>query len=141
MMYDIDFFKRINDTFGHPAGDMVIKRVAEITKKEIRKSDIAARYGGEEFIVLFPETSLEEAAAGAERVRKKIETAIIKSQKRSISVTASFGVSDCCKKTNGKPNEIVLSEFIANADQALYISKNSGRNRVTVFDPEQESLK
>ncbi len=141
MLYDIDFFKRVNDTFGHPAGDEVIKKIAEITKKELRRTDIAARYGGEEFIVLLPETSLEEAAGIAERVRRQIETTVIDTLGRTISVTASFGVTDYRGIMREKSHEMVLSESIANADQALYTAKNSGRNMVTVYEPELESSK
>lgn len=140
IMFDIDFFKRINDSFGHITGDKVIRMVAVVTKEKIRANDTPARYGGEEFIVLLPETTLEEAAIVAERIRGQIETTAIQTEEHTISITASFGVSVYRAKTNENNHEIVISEFIDNADRALYISKNSGRNRVTVFNPEQESL-
>jgi diguanylate cyclase (GGDEF)-like protein len=135
VMFDIDFFKRVNDTFGHITGDEVIKMVGAVTKEQVRATDTPARYGGEEFIVLLPETSVEGAAVVAERIRAQIETTAIQTEEHTISVTASFGVSHYRVKTNNKLHEIGLSEFIANADQALYTSKNSGRNRVTVFNP------
>lgn len=144
VMYDIDFFKRINDTFGHLSGDMVLKMVAEITIRELRESDIAARYGGEEFIVLLPETSAHGAATTCERLRQQIENTTVQTENQHISVTVSFGVSDCLrkpKKPSSKMHGTILSEFISSADKALYISKNSGRNRVTVFNPEHELLK
>lgn len=136
IMFDIDFFKRVNDTFGHIAGDQVLKTVAVVTKEQVRATDKIARYGGEEFIVLLPETSAEEAVVVAERMRKRIEKTVVRTEEQPIFVTASFGISDCLAKTKEKPHETVLSEFIANADKALYISKNNGRNRVTVLNPE-----
>jgi len=135
MMFDIDFFKRVNDVYGHIAGDMVLQVIANITREMIRGADIPARYGGEEFIVLLPETPAPGAAAVAERLRRKIEITPVQAENRQITVTVSFGVSDYLGRTNKKPHERVLSEFIDSADQALYASKNSGRNRVTVFNP------
>ena len=141
MMFDIDFFKRVNDTYGHTSGDMVLKLVAKTTKEMLRATDIPARYGGEEFVVLLPETPAAVAATVAERLRRRIEDVTTQTEKGPITITASFGVSDYLGETNSKPNERILSEFISKADQALYASKNAGRNKVTVFNPEQESLK
>ncbi len=140
MMIDIDFFKRVNDTFGHTSGDMVLRMVAKTTKEMLRSTDIPARYGGEEFIVLLPETPVSEAATVAERLRRRIEETTAEGEKCQITITASFGVSDYIDKTNEKPLERILTEFISKADQALYASKNAGRNRVTVYKPKEESL-
>lgn len=140
MMFDIDFFKRVNDTFGHTAGDMVLQMVARLTKEMARATDIPARYGGEEFIVLLPETHVEEAATVAERLRRRIEETTVHAEKCPITITASFGVSGYLGKTNSKPQKRVLSEFVANADRALYASKNTGKNRVTVYEPEADPL-
>jgi diguanylate cyclase (GGDEF)-like protein len=137
MMFDIDFFKRVNDTFGHTSGDMVLKMVAKTTKEMIRATDIPARYGGEEFIVLLPETPVAGTATVAERLRKRIEDSTAQGEKCPIAITASFGVSDYLGETNSKPNERILSEFVSKADQALYASKNAGRNRVTVYEHEE----
>jgi diguanylate cyclase (GGDEF)-like protein len=137
IMFDIDFFKRVNDTFGHTSGDMVLKTVATATKEMARAVDIPARYGGEEFVVLLPETPVAAAATFAERLRRRIEDTTVQAEKFPITITASFGVSDHLGKTDSKPRETVLSEFVANADQALYASKNAGRNRVTVYEPEE----
>jgi diguanylate cyclase (GGDEF)-like protein len=139
IMYDIDFFKRINDTYGHPVGDEVIKMVADSTVKELRVVDISARYGGEEFIVLLPETPGKNGIVVAERLRKTIEATTVLANEQAISVTASFGVSDFCARGNEKSYETVLTEFIASADTALYTSKNSGRNQVTVFNKDGEA--
>lgn len=139
IMLDIDFFKRINDTFGHSIGDMVLEKVAIITKNTVRAADIPARYGGEEFIILLPETPAAEAANLAERLRRQIEDTTFITEKSSTRVTASFGVNDSFKKTGAKSTERILAELVTNADQALYASKNGGRNRVTIYKLTEES--
>jgi diguanylate cyclase (GGDEF)-like protein len=141
IMFDIDFFKHVNDKFGHVIGDNVLKMIAFITKNQIRTTDIAARYGGEEFIVLLPETSLEDAVILAERLKRQIEKSVIQIEEQPLSVTASFGVSNYLIKTNEKPRDKILLDFIDNADKALYTSKKNGRNKVSTFSPEQKSLK
>lgn len=138
IIFDIDFFKRINDTFGHSTGDEVLKIVAVIATRVLRASDITARYGGEEFIVLLPETSAPEAAIVAEKLRVEIEGKTAQAKECPITVTASFGVSDYLGKWDSKQHEKVLSEIITHADQALYASKNAGRNRVTVYKGDEE---
>lgn len=140
IMLDIDFFKHINDTFGHTCGDMVLKLVAKTTKEMLRAHDIPARYGGEEFIVLFPETPIEAAANIAERLRRRIQESITQTERGPITVTASFGVSEFLGKGDNKPSGKILSDFISQADQALYTSKNAGRNKVTVYHPVAEGL-
>ena len=137
IMFDIDFFKRVNDTFGHTVGDMVLKMVAKISKEKFRTTDIIARYGGEEFIVFLPESFATEAAAVAERLRKQIENTTVQAENHHITVTVSFGVSDFLRRTNSETDEIILSDFISSADQALYASKNAGRNRVTVYESKE----
>jgi diguanylate cyclase (GGDEF)-like protein len=141
VLFDIDFFKRVNDTYGHTAGDKVLKMIATITKETVRTTDISARYGGEEFIVLLPETHAVVAATVAERLRKRIEDSTVQAEECLITITASFGVSDYLEKTNVKKHEIIVSEFIDNADRAQYKSKNTGRNRVTIYKREEESRK
>jgi diguanylate cyclase (GGDEF)-like protein len=140
MMFDIDFFKRVNDECGHAGGDVVLKMVAEATKKTIRLTDIPGRYGGEEFVVLLPETSVTAAVTVAERLRRRIAARPVRAGHHSIAITASFGVSDRLEKTTSESTERILSEFIDGADQALYASKNAGRNRVTVYEPVEEPL-
>jgi diguanylate cyclase len=127
LMLDIDHFKKINDTFGHPLGDRVIKVVADILKSQIKGKDTAARYGGEEFCILLPETELSDAAKVAENIRQAIENSQIKraSDNQIICrMTISIGVA------RYQPNETILGLF-ERADGALYQSKNEGRNRVT----------
>ena len=134
IMSDIDFFKKVNDTYGHAVGDCVLKNVAKTIKKELREDDIPSRYGGEEFIFLLPNTSLNEAKIVAERLRKAVENKKINIEEykiegvKEISVTISIGVSEY--KKNMKDPEMLYK----NADSALYNAKESGRNRVVVFE-------
>lgn len=127
MMMDIDFFKKINDTYGHLFGDKVISSIAKAVKQNVKGKDVVARYGGEEFIVLLPETPLKGAQMLAERAREVIEKGRITrgKNKEDAQVTISVGVAHYAE------NEAVL-DFIARADQALYKSKQRGRNRVTI---------
>lgn len=128
VLTDLDHFKNVNDQYGHLVGDEVLVAVAEILRTNMRHLDTVARYGGEEFILLLPETTLEGAAALAERFRKKIaETSLELTGGESLSVSASFGVTAI-------PNEEVgdVDDLIRIADGALYRAKNDGRNRVAV---------
>lgn len=135
-IFDIDFFKRVNDTFGHCSGDRVLQMVAQATREMLWANEIPARYGGEEFIVLFPATPAPQAAVVVERLRRRIAATSLEDEKGPISITASFGVSDCLGTVKGRSKEGVLSEFVLNADRAMYMSKNTGRNRVTIYRPE-----
>jgi diguanylate cyclase (GGDEF)-like protein len=130
VMCDIDFFKRINDTYGHSMGDRVLKKVAAVAQETIRVDDILARYGGEEFIIMLPETALKEAAVTAERIRKHLAGTIIQAEECEIRITASFGVSDLPEAMDSKPKESVLLEVVNNADHALYEAKRAGKNMV-----------
>jgi len=134
IMFDIDFFKKVNDTYGHANGDEVLKAVAKTTQNSIRSTDIAARYGGEEFIILLPETPKNASGVMAERLRKSIEELAIQTDKETIRITASFGIYGGLENGEKKPIETLLSEGISKADQALYDSKENGRNRVTVYE-------
>lgn len=134
LMLDIDYFKRVNDTYGHAAGDCVLKGVAEIITKTVREYDIACRYGGEEFFVLFPMTNIDDALAVAQRLRMNIQNAKIDITEAKVKgfdylqVTASIGVNYFDKNYSSE-------DFYQGADKALYQSKINGRNRVTVYDP------
>jgi diguanylate cyclase (GGDEF)-like protein/PAS domain S-box-containing protein len=120
IMFDIDHFKGINDTFGHDAGDNVLKKLAEIVKKEIRDTDIFARWGGEEFIILLPNTPVNGGAEFAERLRKKIEDTDFTNPE---TVTVSLGVT--AFKTSDTEDS-----FLKRVDDGLYLAKKNGRNRV-----------
>lgn len=128
LMTDIDFFKRVNDSYGHLFGDKVLRSVAQILKGNVKGNDTAARYGGEEFVILLPDTPLEGALHLAEKIRASVEKFRIKRTDKNeavANITVSLGVASYRGGESG-------SEFVARADAALYASKNQGRNRVTV---------
>lgn len=128
LMMDIDFFKKINDTYGHPAGDEVLRKVSKIIQFELRTSDIMGRYGGEEFIALLPETDHTGTLIVAERIREKIESAVIAFEDKTIRCTISLGISYFRSGLND------YHQLIQEADIALYNSKKGGRNRTTVYN-------
>lgn len=123
-IFDIDHFKKFNDTFGHMFGDKVLISIVETVSSTLRKNDIIARFGGEEFIILFPRTGLHEAYDKVEALRERISQHVIKDNLITASVTASFGVSsfDECTLTE--------SDLVKTADDALYVAKEEGRNCV-----------
>lgn len=131
IMFDIDHFKSFNDTYGHACGDYVLISVSKIIKSSIRQQDVASRYGGEEFTVMLPNTDKDNALAVAERIRKNIENMEIVYEGQHMHVTISGGVSVYKADVNPVKNAKGLVE---QADQALYVSKNSGRNRITFAD-------
>ena len=123
MMIDIDFFKKVNDTYGHACGDEVLRTVASVIKAQLRESDIPARYGGEEFAVLLPYTHIDEAKIVGERLRKAVEETTVSLDNLNINVTISMGLAEFRQDESGE-------ELFAQADKALYKAKESGRNRV-----------
>lgn len=125
MMLDIDHFKKVNDTYGHDMGDVVLKNVANILNQAHRDSDIIARYGGEEFIVFLSNTDVEGAKIAAERIRSSVEKAVIMAGETQVPVTISLGI------TNSQNGDIYA--MTKEADIALYHSKENGRNQATVF--------
>lgn len=127
LMCDIDFFKNVNDTYGHACGDEVIKMVANKVLSSIRETDIVARFGGEEFVVLLPYTSEQEALNVAEKIRKNVEQSEVEFQTTNIQVTISIGVSGRYSQDKN------LESAIARADDALYMAKNNGRNKSCLF--------
>ncbi|MCG8569212.1 MAG: sensor domain-containing diguanylate cyclase [Spirochaetes bacterium] len=129
VMADIDFFKRLNDNYGHLAGDEILIRTAELIKKNCRSSDIACRYGGEELSIILPEADLKGAVFFADKLRSIIEKMVVNFLERELRITISLGVASL-KEDQPKSK----ADFISMADQALYHSKNSGRNKVTAFN-------
>ncbi len=123
---DIDHFKKVNDTYGHDAGDVVLKHIADILRQNLRSSDIVARYGGEEFIILLHNTNLEEATKLFEHLRRLCEQSSVTVNNQSICVTVSFGLVTLPKDT-----QLPEEALIKHADMALYQSKRNGRNQVT----------
>ncbi|MFQ6007351.1 MAG: sensor domain-containing diguanylate cyclase [Candidatus Zixiibacteriota bacterium] len=128
IMVDIDWFKKLNDTHGHEAGNLVLKQLSRIIKSCIRDVDVFARYGGEEFVVILPQTSQREAVVLGERIRERVENTLIDVGKTDkLRITVSVGVSSYPE--NGKSQE----ELVTVADQALYRAKGEGRNLVCVI--------
>lgn len=124
VLIDVDHFKSVNDTWGHPAGDEVLRELASIMRASTRPSDLLGRLGGEEFAMILPETGLAEAMLAAERFRKALEMhSIAISPTRKIAVTASFGVAPLDDATAD------AEAWLARADAPLYVAKRTGRNR------------
>ena len=132
LMFDIDFFKKFNDTYGHACGDYVLQQVASLIKGSIRSQDLASRYGGEEFTVLLSDTNKKDAVFIADRIRKNIEAYDFEYENKHMKVTVSGGVAVFSSETNPVKSAKAL---VDQADQALYVSKRNGRNRVTFADP------
>jgi len=127
LMLDVDHFKKVNDQYGHLAGDEVLKQVGVVLREGVREIDIAGRYGGEEFCVVLPDTDGQGALLVAERIRKAVEARTIKAYDASLRITISIGISSF--PSDGKQ----LEELIDKADWSLYRAKSQGRNRVVVF--------
>ena len=131
VMLDIDFFKKVNDTYGHQAGDEVIRVVAQTMQYHARKTDIVGRYGGEEFGIILLDTNGERAMVFAERLRAAVEALVVSYGEHKLRFTISLGVAEC-------RNEFQTAlEWLEQADQALYQSKQSGRNWVTLADADE----
>jgi two-component system cell cycle response regulator len=126
LVLDIDYFKSVNDTYGHDAGDDVLREFSTRLKKSIRGIDLACRYGGEEFVVVMPDTDMAVAAMVAERVRRGIATEPfpIEQGKKHLEVTISIGIASLTRTTDS------AADILKRADQALYRAKRDGRNRV-----------
>jgi diguanylate cyclase len=130
LMFDIDHFKRINDSYGHPAGDEVIRQTAAVVKRCLRDLDVAGRYGGEEFAVILPDTDAEGALVVAERLRLQIEANTVYYEDHVIHYTISLGVAELCSRM-AEP-----TLWIDGADRGLYRAKRAGRNRAYIYEHE-----
>jgi diguanylate cyclase (GGDEF)-like protein len=125
-MLDIDFFKKVNDTYGHPVGDRVIKSLAMFLKQRLRKSDYIGRYGGEEFAVVLPDTDAATALKVLDEIRQRFAEILHPAQPQDLSCTFSCGIAELRGSEDGR----TLSK---NADQALYSAKHAGRNRSAIY--------
>ena len=125
VMIDIDFFKKVNDTYGHAVGDDVLKAVARLYQESVRSTDLVARYGGEEFAVMMPETELMDAITFAEKIRSLIESTPIETQAGPLKATVSLGVASVPLTRVRTPKDLIIA-----ADKALYRAKKAGRNQV-----------
>ena len=133
IMMDIDNFKKVNDTYGHAFGDEVLKGLASVLKGNLRNTSPAFRYGGEEFIIVCPCTSAEDGAAVAERIRMAFNEKEFDFEGETLHFSISLGVSQCTYMEYKSPVDVVK-----NSDAALYVSKRTGKNRVTVYEPGME---
>jgi diguanylate cyclase (GGDEF)-like protein len=131
IMMDIDYFKKVNDTYGHAAGDEVLKTIADLVRHSARGSDLFCRYGGEEFLMVLPGATMEIARRRAEQLRQRCAETVFEYRGQKIQLTVSIGVATY--PTHGAEMDAVLNK----ADQALYTSKNTGRNQVTVWAEDQ----
>lgn len=129
IMFDLDHFKKINDRYGHQAGDEALRRVSRIAGEHLRAADVFARYGGEEFVLLLPDTNAQQAHALAERIRSAVSTQGFDTDRGRIDVTLSAGIAEI----SGADDR--LERMIRRADQALYAVKAAGRNRSLIFEP------
>jgi two-component system cell cycle response regulator len=134
VMADIDFFKKVNDVYGHPSGDAVLRAIADLLRNNSRANDIPCRYGGEEFCILLPETTEGNAAQWAERIRQQLAQTVVSTGGHEIQVTGSFGVAQRRDDTSR------AEALVDHADQALLYAKQSGRSRVVRYESLAESL-
>jgi diguanylate cyclase (GGDEF)-like protein len=134
VLMDIDDFKKINDTFGHPTGDRVLSELAELMLVSVRDVDIVARYGGEEFAVLLPMTNIRQAKLVCERARRAITERVFDAKKRGLKISVSMGVASLRAHTPAS-----ALQMIEMADQALYAAKNNGKNRSYIYVAEGEN--
>jgi diguanylate cyclase (GGDEF)-like protein len=133
LMIDIDHFKRVNDLYGHAAGDEVIRQVGRIVSEAIRTTDTAARFGGEEFVVLLRETDLNGAAIFADRIRQTVADTVFEPDGECLRATISIGMAEA-EFTDGD-----VDHTIERADRALYAAKSGGRNCVQSFETSKSS--
>ena len=137
LMFDMDDFKRVNDTLGHTLGDKLLTMVAQSAVAQVRASDVVARYGGDEFIILLPHANAQQALPVAERIRASIAGMQLNaagSDEGAINITLSIGIAEMAHE----PGEENIERVIQHADTALYEAKRSGRNRTVVFNPDEE---
>ncbi|WP_303850122.1 diguanylate cyclase [Seleniivibrio woodruffii] len=127
IMCDIDFFKRVNDTYGHDTGDYVLRNVADVMRANLRQQDIVSRWGGEEFLIMLPLTELEKAVSVAEKLREAIKSTEMSFAGENFRVTMTFGVS-------GYDKGMGIEHSIKKADDALYTGKQTGRNKVVMAE-------
>ncbi|MCW8917113.1 MAG: diguanylate cyclase, partial [Magnetovibrio sp.] len=127
ILFDIDFFKKINDTYGHQIGDEALKALAKVVLRTVRETDVAGRIGGEEFAIILPETTHENASLLAARLRQNISEIVIQKSNANVTFTASFGIA-CHSQKDDRFEDIM--EW---SDQALYQAKETGRNKVVSY--------
>ncbi len=132
-MLDIDFFKNVNDKYGHLAGDKTLQLVAKLMKEQTRTNDSVGRFGGEEFAILLPQTPVDNARIVAEKIRQKVQSNVLVHDGNKIKITISAGVGEVALPSD------TMEDFIARVDAALYLAKESGRNQVKLATPPNQS--
>jgi len=134
LLGDLDFFKQVNDTHGHLAGDRVLRQISSRLREQLRTEDVCARWGGEEFMILLPETNLEQAQAVGEKLAAVVREQPIDWKQQSIAITMSFGVGAYPAAGSS------IDTFIQQVDNALYRAKRMGRDRVVSVEHQEEAV-
>jgi len=133
LIFDIDNFKTINDTYGHHGGDAALVKISETLREMTRQSDFSARYGGEEFVMILPETDQDSAVQVASKIHGAIRSSSFGTTNRPFVLTVSIGVSSTCMRTYS-----TWQEMLDDADRALYLAKNMGKDRIELWEPEKK---
>ena len=128
IMFDIDHFKQVNDTFGHTVGDQILQRVTQVARAELRSADVIGRYGGEEFVVILPMTNAKKAYPLAERIRMGVAAMRVPTEKGDAAVTLSIGIVQITHEGQTESIEVMIRR----ADEAMYAAKQAGRNRTEI---------
>jgi len=131
VMFDVDYLKKINDTYGHQVGDELLKKAANVVRGELRTSDVLARYGGDEFVILLSNSSEQDASMVLERIYRELKSTIISADHKKLGISISAGISSL------QPDMEKADQLVMLADRALYVAKNSGRNRVVIFNNDE----
>lgn len=131
VMFDVDYLKKINDTYGHQVGDELLKKAAYVVRGELRTSDVLARYGGDEFVILLSNSSEQDASMVLERIYRELKSTIISADHKKLGISISAGISSL------QPDMEKADQLVMLADRALYVAKNSGRNRVVIFNNDE----
>ena len=132
IMFDIDYFKQINDTYGHAAGDKMLERVAQVTRAQLRDVDIIGRYGGEEFVIVLPVTNAQKAYPLAQRILESVAAIRLHTDHGPAAVTLSIGIAEFIHT----PQDESVDDLIRRADEAMYAAKQAGRNHIMIFGPD-----
>jgi diguanylate cyclase (GGDEF)-like protein len=137
VMFDIDGFKQINDSFGHSVGDQVLQCLTQVVRAKLRSADVIGRYGGDEFVILCPHTSAQEALPVAERIHASSASIHVETDKGPLTVTISIGIAQTTHSSVPGPGKSdTLENLLRCADQALYAAKQNGKNRTVIFASE-----
>lgn len=138
ILFDVDHFKQINDTFGHATGDQVLQCITRVVCSEIRSADVIGRYGGDEFVILLPQSNAKEAANLAKRIHASIAKIRMETDKGNFTIAVSLGISETIHSIDGESKTAFQADTMENlflrADQALYAAKEAGRNRTVIFE-------